>query len=140
MNFEKIKEFIDLAKNEGVQELKYQEKDFKVSVSFSHGQPLAIQQTVSNVSAPISTGMIASSEFHMIKSPFVGTYYESSAPGEAPFVKPGDKIRKGQTLCILEAMKIMNEIESDVDGEIIEISIENESLVEYDEILFKIKV
>ena len=74
-----------------------------------------------------------------VKSPFVGTFYESPSPGAAPFVKIGDKVSLGQTLCILEAMKIMNEIDADVDGEICEVCVENESLVEYDQVLFKIK-
>lgn len=76
---------------------------------------------------------------HLIKAPIMGTYYSSSSPDAESFVKVGDKISKGDTLCIIEAMKLMNEITSDVDGEIIEICSNNEDLVEYNQVLFKIK-
>lgn len=74
-----------------------------------------------------------------ITSPIVGTFYSASAPDKPPLVKVGDKIKKGQTLCIIEAMKLMNEIESDYDGEIIEILVKNEQPVQYGQPLFKIK-
>ena len=70
----------------------------------------------------------------------MGTFYASPAPDKGAYVKVGDKVSKGQTLCILEAMKIMNEIESDANGEIVEICVENESLVEYGQTLFKVRV
>ncbi|WP_373601466.1 acetyl-CoA carboxylase biotin carboxyl carrier protein [Paraclostridium bifermentans] len=76
---------------------------------------------------------------HLIKAPIMGTYYASSSPDAEAFVKVGDKISKGDTLCIIEAMKLMNEITSDVDGEVIEICSSNEDLVEYNQVLFKIK-
>lgn len=76
----------------------------------------------------------------IIKAPIMGTYYESSSPESSSFVKIGDKVSKGDTLCIIEAMKLMNEITSDVDGEIIEILPNNEDLVEYNQSLFKIKI
>lgn len=77
--------------------------------------------------------------FHIIKAPIMGTYYESSSPESNAFVKVGDKVSKGDTLCIIEAMKLMNEITSDVDGEIVELLPNNEDLVEYNQVLFKIK-
>ena len=76
---------------------------------------------------------------HLIKAPVMGTYYESSTPEANPFVKVGDKVTKGDTLCIIEAMKLMNEINSDVDGEIVEVLPKNDDLVEYNQVLFKIK-
>lgn len=75
----------------------------------------------------------------VVKSPMVGTFYNSSAPGKEPFVKVGDRVSKGQVLCIVEAMKLMNEIESEFDGEIIEVCVNNEEPVEYGKPLFKIK-
>jgi len=72
-------------------------------------------------------------------SPMVGTYYCQPSPDKAPFVKVGDKVKKGQTLCIIEAMKLMNEIESEHDGEIVKILINNEDMVEYGQPLFLIK-
>ena len=75
----------------------------------------------------------------IIESPMVGTFYASPSPKEPAFVKVGDKVSKGTVLCVVEAMKLMNEIESEVDGEIVEICVNNESLVEYGTPLFKIK-
>ena len=74
-----------------------------------------------------------------IKSPMVGTFYASSSPDKEPFVKVGDKVKKGQVVCIVEAMKLMNEIESEFDGEIVEICVKNEDIVEYGKTLFKVK-
>lgn len=75
----------------------------------------------------------------IVKSPMVGTFYSSPAPDKPPFVKVGDKVSKGQVLCVVEAMKLMNEIESEYDGEIAEICINNEEMVEYGTPLFKLK-
>ena len=78
-------------------------------------------------------------DYKEVKSPIVGTYYESPSPDALPFVKVGDLVKKGDILCIIEAMKVMNEIESDFDGEVVEIIPQNEAMVEYGEVLFKIK-
>lgn len=78
-------------------------------------------------------------DYKLIKSPMVGTFYSKPEPSAEAFVKVGDKVKKGQTLCIIEAMKLMNEIESEFDGEIIEICTLDDSMVEYGETLFKIK-
>ena len=75
----------------------------------------------------------------IVKSLMVGTFYASSAPDKEPFVKVGDKIKKGQVVCIVEAMKLMNEIESEFDGEVVEICVNNEDMVEYGAPLFKLK-
>jgi len=82
----------------------------------------------------------ASEELHLIKSPIVGTYYESPSPGAEPFLKVGDYVETGQTLCIVEAMKLMNEIESDASGEVIRIFVENGQPVEYGQPLFGIRL
>lgn len=76
---------------------------------------------------------------HSLKSPIVGTFYRSASPTAAPYCEIGDRVSKGQTLCIVEAMKLMNEIESDVNGTIVKILIENGKPVEYDQPLFLIK-
>ncbi|MFZ5965760.1 MAG: acetyl-CoA carboxylase biotin carboxyl carrier protein [Bacillota bacterium] len=78
-------------------------------------------------------------KIYVIKSPIVGVYYQSSSPSAEPFVKIGDNIEKGQTLCIIEAMKTMNAIESEVSGKIIEIMVDNEETVEYGQPLMKIR-
>lgn len=83
--------------------------------------------------------VIEQEDYKVIKSPMVGTFYASSSPKAEPFVKIGDKVRKGQVVCIVEAMKLMNEIEAEFDGEIIEICKKDEDMVEYGEVLFKVK-
>ena len=77
--------------------------------------------------------------FKTITSPMVGTFYAKASPSASPFVKVGDRVKKGDVLCIIEAMKLMNEIESDIDGEIVEICCKEEDLIEYGTVLFKIK-
>ena len=93
---------------------------------------------VSNTMATIKKGEKID-DYKVIKSPMVGTFFESSSPSEAPFVKIGDKVHKGQVLCIVEAMKLMNEIESDCNGVVEKILIGNEEMVEYGQTLFVIK-
>jgi len=78
-------------------------------------------------------------EGHIIESPIVGTFYHAATPDAKPFVQIGSKVKKGDVLCIIEAMKLMNEIEADIDGEIVEIFVENENAVEYGQPLFRIK-
>ena len=78
-------------------------------------------------------------ELHLVKSPIVGTFYESPAPGAPPFVKPGDNVQAGQVLCIIEAMKLMNEIESDMTGEVVKLLAANGKPVEYGQPLFSIR-
>lgn len=78
-------------------------------------------------------------ESKVVKSPMVGTFYASPSPKDAPFVKKGDKVRKGDVLCVVEAMKLMNEIESEFDGEIVEVCVNNEEMVDFGSPLFKIK-
>jgi acetyl-CoA carboxylase biotin carboxyl carrier protein len=83
-------------------------------------------------------GAESTEELHIIKSPIVGTYYASPSPSAPPFVKPGDVVEVGQALCIIEAMKLMNEIESEVAGEVVRIYVENGQPVEYGQSLFAI--
>jgi acetyl-CoA carboxylase biotin carboxyl carrier protein len=78
-------------------------------------------------------------DFEIVKSPMVGVFYQSSSPEEAPFVKAGDVVKKGDTLCIIEAMKLMNELVADENYEIVEVLVKNEQIVEYGTDLFKVK-
>jgi acetyl-CoA carboxylase biotin carboxyl carrier protein len=92
------------------------------------------------LSAPVAAPEARSTEdLHLVKSPIVGTYYESPSPGSEAFVKVGAHVETGQTLCIVEAMKLMNEIESDASGEVIRIFVENGQPVEYGQPLFGIR-
>jgi acetyl-CoA carboxylase biotin carboxyl carrier protein len=90
-------------------------------------------------SAPASEAPRSTDDSHLVKSPIVGTYYESPSPGAEPFVKIGAYVETGQTLCIVEAMKLMNEIESDISGEVLRIFAENGQPVEYGQPLFGIR-
>ena len=150
MNIETLKHVVKVAKDEGVAELKVESKDFKIEVRFStgvvapvvHHQPIAHSAPVTQATTPVTTAVktqVSDSKFHIIKSPFVGTFYSSPGPGKPVYAKVGDKVKAGQALCVLEAMKIMNEIDADINGEVIEICVENESLVEFGQPLFKIK-
>jgi acetyl-CoA carboxylase biotin carboxyl carrier protein len=93
--------------------------------------------TAATSAAPASPA--AENNLHVVKSPIVGTYYESPSPGSPPFVKVGDKVEVGQVLCIVEAMKLMNEIESDVTGEIVKKLVNNGQPVEYGQDLFAVR-
>lgn len=151
LSIESLKEIVKVAKDQGVHELQVEAKDFKVSVSFAsapqaihHVQPaiqqVATAQAAPNLApAPVAKAVASDAGLHIIKSPFVGTFYASPSPGKPVYTKIGDKVKSGQALCVLEAMKIMNEIDSDINGEIVEICVDNESLVEYGQPLFKIK-
>jgi acetyl-CoA carboxylase biotin carboxyl carrier protein len=88
--------------------------------------------------APASPEPEETGQVNLLRSPIVGTFYRSPSPNSPPFVEIGDRVRKGQTLCIIEAMKVMNEIESEHDGEILEIGVANGQPVEYGEILFRL--
>lgn len=152
LSIDSLKEIVKVAKEQGVAELQVEAKDFKVSVNFAtapaaihHVQPIVHQAPVAMAApAPVAAAAPAKAAandagLHVIKSPFVGTFYASPSPGKPVYTKVGDKVKAGQPLCVLEAMKIMNEIDSDVNGEIVEICVDNESLVEYGQPLFKIK-
>ncbi len=106
----------------------------------SHAAPAAqIMPATVPVSAPVIAAAEPEEKLHEVKSPIVGSFYESSAPGAAPFIKVGDMVEVGQTLCIVEAMKLMNEIESDVAGEVVRIIAKNGQPVEYGQPLFAVR-
>ena len=151
LNIESLKEIVKVAKDQGVTELSIEAKDFKVSVNFA-GTPTQVHHVQAvhapapshhaPVAAPVAAPVKAQAVdagLHVIKSPFVGTFYGAPSPGKPNYAKIGDKVKAGQPLCVLEAMKIMNEIDSDINGEIVEICVDNESLVEFGQPLFKIK-
>jgi acetyl-CoA carboxylase biotin carboxyl carrier protein len=103
------------------------------------GAPAVPQPEISAESREASAEPARTEETHVVKSPIVGTFYEGPSPGAEPFVKVGDHVEPGQILCIIEAMKLMNEIESDVTGEVMRIFVENGQPVEYGETLFAIR-
>ncbi|ALS22795.1 MULTISPECIES: acetyl-CoA carboxylase biotin carboxyl carrier protein [Paenibacillus] len=102
--------------------------------------PAAVQQTAPAPAAPAAEKPAAADAgLHTIVSPMVGTFYEAPSPGAAPFVSKGSKVKEKTVVCILEAMKLMNEIEAEVKGEIVEVLVENGQLVEYGQPLFLVK-
>jgi acetyl-CoA carboxylase biotin carboxyl carrier protein len=101
----------------------------------SAGTPAATLEAVPSAPAPQSDEV----DFAIVKSPIVGTFFRAAEPGAAPFVDVGTPVKKGQVLCIIEAMKLMNEIDSEYDGEVVKIYIENGQPVQYGERLFAIK-
>lgn len=145
MSFGKLQEFIELAKKAGVTKLEYEKNDEKFAVSFvgEASAPAIVSHHSSPVtsasSTPPSTAAKPAGNFKEITSPFVGTFYRSASPESDAYVKVGDTVAPGKVLCIVEAMKIMNEIESDISGEIVEICAENETYVEFGQVLFRVK-
>lgn len=153
MDLRKLKTLIDLVETSGIAELEIQEGEERVRITrsrptapvtapapVSHAPAIERQSaapagTVPNAEAPASLAP----EGHLVKSPMVGTFYRSGSPGAKPFVEIGDSVKEGVTLCIVEAMKLMNEIEADVAGVVLEILPQNGQPVEYGERLFVIK-
>jgi len=162
MDLRKIKTLIELIEQSGVAELEVKEGEESVRISrFSSGsappahhlvmpapavmqapQAAAPAQTApAPASAPAAPAPVASSaNRHMVKSPMVGTFYRAPSPGAKAFVEIGQTVKAGQTICIIEAMKMLNQIEADKSGVIVEVLAENEQPVEYDQPLFAIEL
>lgn len=115
--------------------LKKEKEEYREKVFYKEPEKI-VPQKVNEV----KEGKSEIEECYLVKSPIVGTIYLTPSPDLPPFIKVGDKVNKGDTLCIIEAMKLMNEIESEVSGEIVEILTSNEAMVEYGEVIIKIKI
>jgi len=150
MDLRKLKTLIDLVSDSNVSELEITEAEGKVRIVKSMGvaAPVVMQQAapVAMVAAPAPAAVLADAPVaattpagHAVKSPMVGTFYRSSSPGAAPFIQIGSVVKEGDTLCIIEAMKILNEIESDKAGTVTQILCENGQAVEYGQPLFIIE-
>jgi acetyl-CoA carboxylase biotin carboxyl carrier protein len=150
MDLRKLKTLIDLVQNSGISELEISEGEEKIRIA-KHMAPAAPttvmlgnhgyapQQAPVAAHAPVATAEAAAPaepEGHAVKAPMVGTFYRSGSPGAAAFVEVGQVVKQGDTLCIIEAMKLMNEIESDASGTIKAILVENGQPVEYGQPLF----
>ena len=147
MDFAKIEKLMELMRKHGMQELSVADESLEISIKApsAAGVPVqmaavahtAIHEPVAAASVPAAAAVRpASASGKMIKSPFVGTFYRSSQPGSPAFVNVGQRVKKGEVLCIVEAMKLMNEIECEMDGVIREILVDNEHPVEFDQPLF----
>ncbi len=150
MDIRKVKKLIELLEESGVAEIEIKEGEESVRISRAAVQPAIapIQYSAAPQAAPppaaVSTAAVeavAAPEVsgHQVKSPMVGTFYRASSPGAKPFAEVGDKIKVGDTLCIVEAMKMMNQIEADSSGTIKAILIDDGEPVEFDEPLFIIE-
>lgn len=149
MDLRKLKKLIDLVQDSGIAELEITEGEGKVRITSvgSHGQPLYAQYAPAQMFAPPNAPALApvldpassvpaEPEGHVVKSPMVGTFYRTPSPNAKSFVEVGQSVKSGDTLCIIEAMKLMNEIEADESGVIKAILIENGQPVEYGQPLF----
>lgn len=166
MDFKSIQEILRFVSKSELTEVEIEQKDFKLKVKRQLPEiqmvqpqyapaPLAVAPAVaypapaappaaataqpSTAEAPKTTAESGKNLFEY-RSPIIGTFYRSSGPDKEPFVKVGDTVRKGQVLCIIEAMKLFNEIESEVEGKIVKILVENAQPVEYDQALFLIEL
>jgi acetyl-CoA carboxylase biotin carboxyl carrier protein len=147
-----LKELVQFLKENEINEFDFERGEFKIRLKFAQAvqvMPVAQVHTVSSqgIHAVASAGHAAPAEppaaeehLHIVKSPIVGTFYESSSPGSPAFVKIGDEVENGQVLCIVEAMKLMNEIESDGAGEIVKRWVTNGQPVEYGQSLFSLRL
>ncbi|MEE1107676.1 acetyl-CoA carboxylase biotin carboxyl carrier protein [Macrococcoides canis] len=144
MNLEHIKALIDLIDASDITEFNYEDKELKVVLKKEKEIRESVTMPVKNVTheqiqakEPLTTEY--SEDTMTINAPMVGTFYKSPSPEADPYVKVGDKVKNDSIVCILEAMKLFNEIQAEVSGEIIEILVEDGQLVEYGQPLFKVK-
>ncbi len=146
MNYKEIKEIIDDFGNSKIGELSIEFSDgTKVSMK-KNGMPV-MQEVAKPVVVPEQAVTVVQNqteekkegEYKIVKSPMVGTFYSKSSPKAKPYVEVGSKVKKGDILCIVEAMKLMNEIESEFDGEVVEVCVKDGEMVDYGKPLFKLK-
>jgi acetyl-CoA carboxylase biotin carboxyl carrier protein len=146
MDLRKLKTLIDLVQNSGISELEISEGEEKIRIAkhAAAGPSTTVMMSApqaQQVAAPVAPAVVAlpvEPEGHIVKSPMVGTFYRSGSPGSGSFVEVGAAVKQGDTLCIIEAMKLMNEIESDASGTVKAILVENGQPVEYGQPLFVI--
>lgn len=141
MELEQLLKLIDAMSNSALSSLKYEEKGVKISLQKEvSGKASAVRTECVKGEIPEikSEVKIEEGEGNIIKSPLVGTFYVAPSEDAAPFVQVGDRVEKGQTLAIVEAMKLMNEIESECAGEIREVFVKNGEMVEYGQPLFRV--
>jgi acetyl-CoA carboxylase biotin carboxyl carrier protein len=141
MEIDDLKELIDLLKETDITELQFEKDGTKVRIKRERMlSPMEIQvQKFGGLQEKVISATEEETRLITITSPIVGTFYRAPSPEAAPFVEIGSRVKKGQVLCIVEAMKLMNEIESEIDGTIIKALVENGQPVEYGEPLFLIE-
>ena len=159
MDLSQIQSLIRFVSKSGASEVELETKDFKIIIktpSANDGRETAIQQVpmggmvqpsmpaaapapapaAAPAAAPASAESTEDDKYITIKSPMIGTFYRSASPDKPPFLNVGDSVKQGDTVCIIEAMKLLNEIESEVSGKIVKVLVDDSSPVEYDQPLF----
>jgi acetyl-CoA carboxylase biotin carboxyl carrier protein len=152
MDISYIKKIIKLVENSSIDELELEEEGSKIRVARNRNSGVLVQTTstmppaVSSYSPqheekakPIAASVPLDSQYHEVRSPIVGTFYRAPAPDAEPYVEIGQTVKVGSVMCIVEAMKLMNEIESDCNGKVVKIIAENGKPVEYNQLLFLIE-
>ncbi|MEY3742129.1 MAG: acetyl-CoA carboxylase biotin carboxyl carrier protein [Flavobacteriia bacterium] len=154
MNLEEIKDLIKLVSKSGLGKVEIEREGFRISIKGSQSEPV-MYQAAPMVAAPVAAAPVAAapalapaapassennsaddSKYITIKSPMIGTFYRTPGPDKDAFVNVGDSIQKGDKVCIIEAMKTFNEIESEISGKIVKVLVDNASPVDYDQPLF----
>ena len=158
MNLTEIQDLIKFVSKSGVSEVEIEQKDFKIVIKTDSKKSAPVQQIIHAnpvVATPVvqatpqvvatetpktvTTAVTESSNLITIKSPMIGTFYRQSGPDKPIFVNVGDTIKKGDTICIIEAMKLFNEIEAEISGKIVKVLVDDASPVEYDQPLFLVE-
>jgi acetyl-CoA carboxylase biotin carboxyl carrier protein len=153
MDIKQIQDLIRFVSKSGVNEVSIEQKDFKITIKTNEAvvhttmpvpQQIAIAAPTAAATIPVVTAAqeqatIAAANYVTIKSPMIGTFYRSATPEKPLYVNVGDEIKTGTVVCIIEAMKLFNEIESEISGRIVKVLVENASPVEYDQPLFLVE-
>jgi len=144
MDIKEIQELIKFVAKSGVSEVSIDRKDFKITIKAQGNAPAVVNMQAAPMPlaaapAPVATVANENANLITIKSPMIGTFYRSGSPDKPSFVNVGDKIGPGNVLCVIEAMKLFNEIESEVSGKIVKILVDNASPIEYDQPLFLVE-
>ncbi len=152
MNLRQIRELVRLLESSSLTVLEIEEADLRVrlekgqTTGFAQPVPAALPQAVpaalqaekAPAPAPVADGTVDFNRLKEVKSPLVGIFYAAPSPGAEPFAGVGSRVKKGDVLCVVEAMKLMNEITADADGEVIDVCVQNGQVVEFGQILFKL--
>ncbi|HEX4896205.1 MAG TPA: acetyl-CoA carboxylase biotin carboxyl carrier protein [Solimonas sp.] len=151
MDLRKIKTLIDLVEQSGISELEVREGEESVRISRQSAAPVqylaapppaalpAASPAAAPAASPAAAPAAVTDNRHIVRAPMVGTFYRAPSPGAKPFVEVGQTVKAGQVLCIIEAMKMLNQIESDKAGVVVEVLADNEKPVEFDQPLFAIE-
>jgi acetyl-CoA carboxylase biotin carboxyl carrier protein len=152
MNLRQIRELVRLLESSGLSVLEIEENDLRVRLekgqtaglvqpvpaALPQAVPAALPVETAPAPAPVADGTVDFNRLKEVKSPLVGIFYAAPSPGAEPFAGVGSRVKKGDVLCVVEAMKLMNEITADADGEVIDVCVQNGQVVEFGQILFKL--